>query len=216
MVPRTKMITIEKNASLSESVDLFIETGHSRIPVQDKKRDNIIGILYAKDMFKYFNSSKTIAVSKIMRKVHFASFSQPIHQLLASFKKVHVHVAIVVDEHGGVDGMITIEDVLETLVGNIPDEFDQNRNPSYEQVEDGMILIDAEFPLDAFNQLYNTNFHKEGIETIGGFICHRLAKIPEINEKFKLNDINFSVEEKSERSLIKLRLIAPKNSTLFK
>ena len=210
MVPRTRMATIEKNTPLSDAVSLFIETGHSRIPVQNEKRDNIIGVLYAKDLFRYFNSSEMIAVSQIMRKAHFASFSQPIHQLLATFKKLRIHLAIVVDEHGGVDGLITMEDVLEILVGDIPDEFDQSKDPSYEQVEDGIVLIDAGFPLSEFNDLFQTGFHKEGIETIGGFVCHRLAKIPEKNEKFELDRIQFSVEEKSERSLTKLRVTTPK------
>lgn len=210
MVPRTRMVTIEKNKLLPEAVELFIKTGHSRIPVQDEKRDNIVGILYAKDLFKYFNSAEHIAISRIMRQPYFASYSQPIHQLLANFKKVHIHLAIVIDEHGGVDGLTTIEDVLEMLVGDIPDEFGQNDDPSYEQIEDGVIIIDAEFPLSDFNELYDTDFQKEGIETIGGFVCHSLAKIPGKDEKFKLDNISFIVEERSERSLQKLRLIAPK------
>lgn len=210
MVPRTKMVTVEKGTPLSQAADLFVKTGHSRIPVQNRKRDNIVGILYAKDLFKYFNSSESIAVSQIMRKVHFTSFSQPIHHLLAKFKKERVHLAIVIDEHGGVDGLITIEDVLEILVGDISDEFDQSRDPSYERINDGTILIDADFPLDEFNELYGTDFHKEGTETIGGFVCHRLARIPEKSEEFKIGDLNFSIEERSERSLLKLRLVAPR------
>ena len=209
MVPRTKMVTIEQNASISDAVKLFDETGHSRIPVQNKRRDNIVGVLYAKDLFKYFSSQEKVDVSMVMRNALFASYSQPIHQLLANFKKSHVHLAIVVDEHGGVDGLITIEDVLEMLVGDIPDEFDKNTEPAYEHIADGLIMMDANYPLNDFNEIFHTEFDKEGIETIGGYVCHYLGRIPAKDEHFNLDQIKFFVEESSTRSLLKLRLTAP-------
>mgnify|MGYP003965587491 CR=1 FL=1 len=209
MIPRTKMVTIEQNSSISEAVKLFDATGHSRIPVQNKRKDNIVGVLYAKDLFKYFDTEEKVDVSMVMRKALFASYSQPIHQLLSNFKKSHVHLAIVVDEHGGVDGLITIEDVLEMLVGDIPDEFDKHTEPSYEHIADGLIIMDANYPLNDFNEMYHTDFDKEGIETIGGYACHYLGKIPSKDEYFQLDDINFFVEESSTRTLLKLRLTAP-------
>ncbi|PCI27571.1 MAG: hypothetical protein COB67_08240 [SAR324 cluster bacterium] len=207
MVPRTKMITLEQNQSLSEAIDVFRQTGYSRIPVKDKKVDNIVGIVRGVDLFDYFHAVPDIPVSEIMRKPYFASYSQPIHHLLNHFKQQRLEMAIVVDEYGGVDGLVTLTDIIGELIGDLPDEF--NRAPNYEQIEDHLIIMDANFPLDDFNKLYNTDFFKEGIETIGGFICHSCGKILQKGENFKIGNIQFSVEDSNVRRLLKLRLIAP-------
>ncbi|MCP4757495.1 MAG: HlyC/CorC family transporter [Proteobacteria bacterium] len=213
MVPRPKMVTIDKSRPIKDAIQLIHDTGHSRIPVQDKKRDNIIGILYAIDLFKYFGTSTDIPVSQVMRKPFFVSYSQQIHLLLSNFKKNRIHLAIVIDEHGGVDGLVTIEDVIEELVGDIPDEFDKDDEPAYETIDNGLVLMDANFPLGDFNDLYGTDFQKEGIETIGGYICHTAGNIPQYGEEFEIEGIDFSVKESNERRLVKLSLIAPKSTS---
>lgn len=212
MIPRTKMITADKSQSIRDVIHIIHQTGHSRIPVQEKKRDNIVGIIYAFDLFRYFDSPLDIPISQVMRKPFFASYSQQIHQLLTNFKKNRIHLAIVVDEHGGVDGLVTIEDVIEELVGDIPDEFNKDNDPTFKKIGDGLVLMDANFPLDQFNDLYNTKFQKEGIETIGGYICHRSGKIPGKKEKIMLEDIQVIVQESDEKQLVKLRITAPNSS----
>lgn len=209
MIPRTHMITVEREKRLSDVIDIISSTGHSKIPVQDKKRDNIVGIIYSKDLFKYFSSSQDLIVKDIMRTPFFASYSQPIHQLLSNFKKEHVHIAIVVDEHGGVDGLITLDDVLDELVGDVPDEFEMDNDPTYDFLSPSLIEMDADFPLDDFNALYGKNFCKEGIETIGGYICHTMGKIPEEKESFEIEKLPFSVKTRSDRQLIKITLPPP-------
>jgi len=117
----------------------------------------------------------------------------------------------VIDEHGGVDGLVTTEDVIEELVGDIPDEFNNDSDPSYKKVGNKMILMDANYPLSEFNDLYGTDFQKEGIETIGGYLCHSTGKIPGKGEKIELNQILFTVEESNQRRIEKLRITAPES-----
>lgn len=212
MVPRTDMITIDKTRPVSEAIDLIHETSHSRIPVEDSNPDDIVGILYAIDLFEYFGEKENVPpISEIMRRPFFATYSQQIHQLLSNFKKNRTHLAIVIDEHGGVDGLITVEDVIEQLVGDIPDEFDKDNEPTYERLSKNMISVDANFPLAQFNDVFRTDFQKEGIETIGGYLCHNAGKIPEKGEKFRMGEMLFTVEESNDRKLEKLTVVAPDN-----
>ena len=205
MVPRTKMVTIEKNETIRDAISLFSKCSYSRIPVQDQKRDNIVGILFGVDLFKYIESGQeSLPISEVMRKPFFASYSQPIHHLLSSFKKVHVHLAVVIDEYGGVDGIITLGDVIDRLVGDLPDESVKSDEPSYTTLEENRVLMDADFSLDNFNELYGTNFDKEGIETIGGYVCHTLEKIPQKGETFELDQFVVNIEESSDRRIDKL------------
>ncbi|MCG8333420.1 MAG: hemolysin family protein [Proteobacteria bacterium] len=204
MVPRTQMETIDKNAPIKEAIHLFHKTGFSRLPVLEGKRDNIVGILYAIDLFEYFESAESVLVLEIMRKPSFVSYSQKIHQVFSHFRTNKVQMAIVVDEHGGVDGLITIEDVIEELVGDIPDEFDKNDDPTYKSLSNGSVLMDANFPLSQFNELYNKDFQKEGIETIGGYVCHSAGKIPEKGERIELENLQLVVDESNDRRLEKL------------
>ena len=209
LVPRTLMVTIDKNSGIDEVIKLIHETGHSRIPVRDNNPDNIVGIIYAIDLFKYFYSPPDITIDQLMRKPLFASYSQPINLLLSMFKTKRTQLAIVIDEHGGVDGLVTIEDVIEELVGDIPDEFNKNNDPAYQQLEEGLIVMDANYPLDEFNDLYRTDFQKEGIETIGGYICHKASKIPKRGEQFNLEGLDFVVQESDDKQLVKLRISSP-------
>jgi len=205
MVPRTEMITLDKTLHVSDAIALIHQSSHSRIPVEDGNPDNIVGVLYAIDLFKYFGATdQNPPVSQVMRPPFFASYSQQIHQLLSNFKKNRTHMAIVIDEHGGVDGLITVEDVIEELVGDIPDEFDKDNEPAYERIDKNLVSIDANYPLAQFNDLFNTNFQKEGIETIGGYICHNAGKIPEKGEKLRLGEMEFTIEESNARRLEKL------------
>lgn len=209
MVPRTDMITIDQTCHVSDVISLIHETSHTRIPIEDGNPDNIVGILYAIDLFEYFGESDSIPpVSEIMRKPFFASYSQQIHQLLSNFKKNRTHMAIVIDEHGGVDGLITVEDVIEELVGDIPDEFDKDNEPTYTRLTKNRVFIDAGYPLDDFNDLFHTDFQKEGIETIGGYVCHVAGKIPGKGEKLKLGEMQFTIDESNERKLEKLTVTA--------
>lgn len=208
MVPRPKMMTIDKDVPIKNAIRLFHETGFSRLPVQEGRRDNIVGILYAIDLFGHIDTADSVLVSQVMRKATFISYSKKIHQVIYHFRSHQVQLAIVVDEHGGVDGLVTLEDVLEELVGEIPDELNKNDEPSYKPLGNGTVLMDANYPLSQFNELYNKDFQKEGIETIGGYVCHSAGKIPEKGEKIFLEDLRLVVDESNDRRLERL-LISP-------
>jgi len=210
VTPRTQMCTLRKDQTVAEAVAMVLKSGYSRIPVQDQTKDHILGILFANDLFKHIKDNPEMAVKDVMRPPLFVSFSKPIHQLLTEFKQKNMHMALVIDEYGGVDGLVTVTDIIEELVGDIPDEAGQHAEPSWEEIENGLILMDANYDLDEFNELYQTDFEKEGIETIGGFVCHSLGKIPDNGEAFALEKIQFSVEDSTDRSLTKLRITAPK------
>lgn len=209
-IPRTQMITIDKDEPLINAIKLFSESGFSRLPVQEGIKDNIVGILFAVDIFELFESIGDYKVSQVMRKPFFVSYSQQIHEVLSHFRKNRVQLAIVIDEHGGVDGMVTTEDIIEELVGDIPDELNKNEDPTYKMVENGTVIMDANYPLSQFNDLYSKDFQKEGIETIGGYICHSAGKIPEKGESIQLENLEFVIDESNERRLEKLRISAPK------
>jgi len=207
--PRTQMCTLSKDQTVAEAVELVLKAGYSRIPVQDDTKDNILGILFAVDLFKHITDNPQLSVKEVMRPALFVSFSKPIHQLLTEFKQKNMHMALVVDEYGGVDGLVTITDIIEELVGDIPDELSQHTEPSWEEIDNGLIMMDANYDLDEFNELYHTEFEKDGIETIGGWVCHSLGKIPEHGENFTLSSIQFEVEESTDRRLTKLRITSP-------
>lgn len=204
MVPRPQMVTIDKDVPLTNAIKLFHETGFSRLPVQEGKRDNIVGILYAIDIFGHIESKEAVLVSQVMRKATFISYSKKIHQVIYHFRSHQVQLAIVVDEHGGVDGLVTLEDVIEELVGEIPDELNKNEEPSFKPLGNGTVLMDANYPLSQFNELYNKDFQKEGIETIGGYVCHSAGKIPEKGEKICLDNLDLVVDESNDRRLERL------------
>lgn len=215
MVPRTQMTSVPQNCSIKEALLAHHESGHSRIPVFDGRKDHIVGILHAIDLFPLVtNNELEKEVREVMRKPLFVSYSQALHQILANFKQAHTHMALVVDEYGGVDGVVTLSDILEELVGDIPDEFDKELEPTYEEVEGGLIVIDANYSLEDFNQLYHTDFKKEGTETIGGYAMHILGDIPSPGDRFKLGKLQAIVEESNERQLVKLTLPAPSPVTL--
>ncbi len=209
-IPRTAMVTIDKDEPLTKAIKLFYESGFSRIPVQEGVKDNIVGILFAVDIFELFDSIGDYNVSQVMRKPFFVSYSQKIHEVLSHFRKNRVQLAIVIDEHGGVDGLVTTEDIIEELVGDIPDELNKTEDPTYKTVENGLVIMDANYPLSQFNELYSKDFQKEGIETIGGYICHSAGKIPEKGETIQLENLQFVIDESNERRLEKLRISAPK------
>ncbi|MGK0289324.1 MAG: putative hemolysin [bacterium] len=204
MVPRTKMTTIESKQTIQDAIKLVNETGFSRIPVQDNRKDNIVGILNAKDLFSHFHSPE-LQVVEVMRKPYFTSYSQPIHHLFSTFKHQRNHMAIVIDEYGGVDGLVTLEDLIEELVGDILDEHDE-ATPSFQTINDHEIVIKADYLLDDFNKLYETSFEKEGVETIGGYICHYLGKIPEEGENFNMDNLHIIIEQCDQRRIEKLRV----------
>jgi putative hemolysin len=221
MVPRIDVTALESTAPLKEAVQTILEAGHSRIPVYVDTVDNIVGILYAKDLLRYLGNGQSgasdVSLSDIVRPPYFVPESKRIDELLRELQVRRVHMAIVVDEYGGTAGLVTIEDILEEIVGEIQDEYDIAEEPAVERVGPDEYVFDARADLDDVNDLLDTQLPKELGETLGGFIYGQLGKVPATGERLSFNNnVEMEVLEVIGRRIGKVRvrrLVAETSST---
>ncbi len=193
MVPRIDSVTVSVDANLNDVVDRINENGHSRIPVWDRTLDNIIGILYAKDLLKFYNVKSPPTIKDLLRDAYFIPESKRIITLLAEFKKKHVHLACVVDEYGGFSGIVTMEDILEEIVGDIQDEYDKEEEDIIE-VDENIYIVDARLSIIDFNEKFGFDIPNDEFDTLGGFLFELFGKVPSIKEKITYNnDVEFEV-----------------------
>jgi CBS domain containing-hemolysin-like protein len=183
MVPRTDMIFIERNKSLRQAISLCLRSGYSRIPVIGEDADNIVGVVYLKDMvrrtFEHHEAGQSERVESIMREAYFVPDSKPVDVLLRDMQAARVHIAIVVDEYGGTAGLVTIEDILEEIVGEITDEYD-TAAPEVTPLPDGSFRVMARMNIDDFADLIDIEIDsdEEGVETVLGLMARRLGRVP--------------------------------------
>jgi CBS domain containing-hemolysin-like protein len=182
MVTRTEMACVTVDATVRELLDIIIACGHSRIPVYEDSIDNIIGLLYAKDLLKQWGTDEnSLSVREIMRPPYFIPESKNLEQLLQEFKRKRIHLAIVIDEYGGTSGLITIEDLLEEIVGDIQDEYDREEslltvNP------DGSITADGRLPVEELEEHFDIQIERDNFDSVGGLAFHLTGKIPAIGD----------------------------------
>jgi CBS domain containing-hemolysin-like protein len=180
MVPRVDVISIDVSTTLDEAVPRMLESGHSRLPVYEQGADNIIGILYSRDLLAATVRGRGAApptLRDLLRPCFFVPESKRVDEMLTEFQERRVHLAVVVDEYGGVAGIVTIEDLLEEIVGEIEDEFDVDE-PNVDRRASGYAVVDARMPVDKFNEEFNVGINAEGFDTLGGFLFSRLGRIP--------------------------------------
>lgn len=193
MVPRIDVVALPLEASIPEAVDVILKAGHSRIPVYQDSIDNIVGVLYAKDLLRYLREGRTdVPLSKILRPAYFIPESKKVDKLLQELQQRKVHVAIVVDEYGGTAGLVTIEDLLEEIVGEIQDEYDAEE-PTYRGINEQEYLFDARIPLDEVNKLLGIELPDEGGDTLGGFIYSQLGKVPAVGDRVEFENVTMQV-----------------------
>jgi magnesium and cobalt exporter, CNNM family len=193
MIPRIDMITLESDATVDQAVDLALQGGFSRIPVYEETIDNIIGVLYTKDMLKQLREGhNSLPIRELVRPPYFVPESKKLDDLLHEIRQKRTHMAIVVDEYGSVAGLVTIEDLVEEIVGDIKDEYDREEN-LYEQVSQFEYIFDAKINLDEFNELMNTDLENEGYDTLGGFLLGQLDKIPVAGDTISFKNLTFTV-----------------------
>jgi len=206
MVPRTEMACIPVEATIPEILKTIISCGHSRIPVYENHIDNIIGVLYAKDLLKCWGiKDELVQVRSLLRPPYFIPETKNLEQLLQEFKLKHVHLAIVIDEYGGTSGLITIEDLLEQIVGDIQDEYDREEE-HYIQNADGSITADARMPVEDLEDIFKVSIERDKFDTIGGLIFHLTGKIPAIGDIIVNEDLHFTVLDADKRRIIKVRI----------
>jgi CBS domain containing-hemolysin-like protein len=214
MVPRIDILALDVDTQWNETVDFIIKSGHSRVPVYKQSIDDIIGILYAKDVLKAMRDGVRPPIDKLVRKVYFTPESKRVNELLQELQKTRVHVSIVVDEYGGTAGLLTIEDILEEIVGEIQDEYDEEQ-PEYVPAPDGKgYIIEAGMLISDVNDLLNVQLPEDQSDTIGGFIYDQLGKVPVAGEVVNYNGLTAEVLAVSDRRILKVKVIyEPPQST---
>lgn len=193
MVPRTDTVFLPSTASPEEILDTVTDSGHSRIPVYGETIDDILGILYAKDLLSALHKNKKYSLNEIVRPPFFVPETKHIDSLLREFRRRHVHIAIAVDEYGGVSGIVCLEDILEQIVGEIQDEFDDETVQSLLTYPDGSILCEAKIDLDDLNSKLDLDLPEDDFDSLGGYVVDLFGRIPAIGESVESGGWIFTV-----------------------
>jgi CBS domain containing-hemolysin-like protein len=212
MVPRIDVKFIGLHMSPKEVADKVSENGHSRFPVYKDSSDNVVGVLYVKDMLRFMFTDQDFDVARLIRKPYFVPESKRIDSLMREMKRRRVHIAVAVDEYGGVSGIVCFEDILEEIVGDIQDEFDNEREDILE-IGDGTYLCDARINLEELNERINAGIPEEEFDTLGGFVFDLFGKIPVRYEKVSYEHIDFVIQEMDGHKIktVKIVLSAPES-----
>ncbi|TPW18550.1 MAG: magnesium and cobalt transporter [Halothiobacillaceae bacterium] len=207
MIPRSQMVVVERDAPLEESLSIIASSGHSRFPVISDSRDEVIGILLAKDLLSYaFGGTADFNIRDVLRPASFIPESKRLNVLLNEFRASRNHMAMVVDEYGGVSGLITIEDVLEQIVGDIADEHDIDEGTFIKPHGEGRYTLKALTPIDDFNEQLGTQFSDEEFDTVGGLIVKRFGHLPKPGEEVTIDHLHFKVLHADSRRLHLIKL----------
>lgn len=207
MVPRIDVLALEADVELEEAVKQMIDSGHSRVPVYDDVIDNLLGMLYAKDLLKIRVEEGHTSIRELLRPAYFVPEAKKVDELLREMQERGVHIAIVVDEYGGMAGLVTLEDIMEEIVGEIRDEFDQSEEKPYEAVGKDEYILQGRMDLDDVNGVLGTSLSKEIAETLGGFIYGEVGKVPAEGEEVRVDGWLLSVEQVIGR---RIRLVRAK------
>ncbi|MFH1746807.1 MAG: hemolysin family protein [Planctomycetota bacterium] len=206
MTPRTDMHAVQVNTTYGEIRDMIIQTGHSRIPVYEESVDHIVGVLYAKDLLQ-IDSGNSFDARQLMRDARYVPETKSISDLLNEFRQSKIQIAIVLDEYGGTAGLVTIEDILEELVGEIDDEYDNEEAPTINHIDADTLEVDARVHVDEINEKLGIKLpEEEDYETIGGFVFSTLGKIPAAGEEFTHAQVHFRVVDAEARKINRLRI----------
>ncbi|MFK2903244.1 CBS domain-containing protein [Dyella ginsengisoli] len=207
MVPRAQIVMISAESPLDDILAAVVESGHSRFPVHGEDKDEILGILLAKDLLKYFGDGEHFDIRAILRPAVLIPESMRLNVLLAEFRLSRNHMALVVDEYGGVAGLITIEDVLEQIVGEIDDEHDDEEEPTLMHAQPGGDwLVSALTPIADFNEQTGSSYSDEEFDTIGGMVTSEFGHLPEAGEEIVVGDYLFHVTEADDRRVQQFRV----------
>jgi putative hemolysin len=206
MVPRPDMVTLEATDSSDQALDVVIEAGRSRIPVLGEGIDDVIGVLYARDLLKlYDEDAEAVACAQLARTAYFVPETKPVPDLLRDMQANQIHLAIVVDEYGGTAGLVTIEDLLEELVGEIVDEYDEEE-PMVVRLDDGGYLVDARMAIDELEDLIGVELPAEEWDTVGGLVLGLAGRVPREGEAFDVAEYTFVADQVQGRRISRVRL----------
>ncbi len=211
MVPRAEIISIQKDQTIKEILEIIEHESHSRMPVYDQNLDNVLGFFHIKDFIKNIKN-QSFKVNSILREVLYVAPKSPILELLKRMRSSRIHMGLVVDEFGGVDGLVTIEDLVEEIVGEIEDEHDaEDDEIKLKKIDERTIVVDASFKISELEDIFNINIkidHEEAIDTVGGLAFYIANKVPKVNESFIFKDLlQFRIIKADERRIFALEVI---------
>ncbi|MGP1415502.1 MAG: hemolysin family protein [Treponema sp.] len=210
MIPRIDVDFLSIDTAYSELLDKVVESGHSRFPVYEDSIDNVVGVLYVKDMLRLIARGKEVKVAEIIKKPFFVPESKRIDGLLMEFKRKHVHIAVAIDEYGGTSGIVCMEDIIEEIVGDIQDEFDNERE-DITKLGDGMWLCDSRVDLEDLASVLGEQMPTDDFDTLGGFVFDLFGKIPIKFEKATWKDYDFIVHDVEGHKVNTIKIIKHKN-----
>ncbi len=207
MVPRVDIRAVPTHATLMEIVDLLLREGHSRYPVYRETIDQVVGVVYVKDLFRYIREGRTdVTAEQIMRPAYFVPETKKVDELFREMRQNHIHLAIVVDEYGGTAGLVTIEDLLEEIVGEIRDEYDVEEVPPIVRIDDRTALVDARMLLEDVNEALGLALPTDEVDTIGGLVYSQLGHVPAQGEEVTVNGVVIRVEELAGHRIARVRI----------
>ena len=212
MIPRSQMVVIDIEDDINEMISVIVDSGHSRFPVMGEDRDEVLGVLLAKDLLRYFGrrAGQDVPIRKLLRPAAVIPESKRLNALLKEFRASHNHMAIVVDEYGGVSGLLTIEDVLEEIVGDIDDEHDQEEDayirPEGDRNGRPCYAVRALTRIEDFNEFFECELSDEEYDTVGGLVMHELGRLPRRGESVDFGGFEFSVTKADKRRIGALRV----------
>lgn len=210
MIPRTQMIQIQLTDSLEECIHIILENGHSRYPVISDARDDIEGILLAKDLLIFMqHNAEPFDLKRILRPAIVVPEGKRIDHMLKEFKQERYHMAIAVDEFGGVSGLLTIEDILELIVGEIEDEHDEIEENEIRKIDEFHYTVSGLTDIETFNETFNTHFSDQDVDTLGGLVMLQFGRLPQKNDTTTLNGIVFKVIAADKRRILSLDIQLP-------
>lgn len=211
MIPRTEIIGIESNDTVDDLIKLIREEGHTRYPVYKGSIDNIIGVIHVKDILTLWDGNKDSPLKQFIRHPFIVPETKNVEELLREFKKKRSHIAIVVDEYGGTSGVVTIEDIIEEIVGEIRDEYDMEEVVIV-PLQDNSVLVDARLDIEELAYHFGMEIPKEKFETVGGLISFLVGRVPKSGEEVSFENLRFIVESADEKRVHRVRVLKQETS----
>jgi len=208
MIPRIDVLALDVNTPLEDAIHSIIKSGHSRVPVYEETVDNIIGLLYAKDLLRVRLDGQSLSsLRSLLRPAYFIPEAKKVDELLREMQSRSYHMALVVDEYGGIAGLVTMEDIVEEIVGEIRDEYDQSEERIFEKISDNEYIFHGRIDLDAFNNVMSAHIPKDVADTLGGFIYSQIGRVPVGGEQIEVENLLLTVEMVSGRRIRRVRAL---------
>lgn len=204
MVPRTDTVYADADTDISDIIQLIIQSGHSRIPIFQDNIDNIIGTLHAKDLLPFWGR-KDLTIREMVRSPYFIPETKKISEVLKDLRDSKSHMSIVIDEYGGTAGILTFEDIIEEIIGEVMDEYDAEQKLIVEH-EDGSITVKARLDIEKLGDFLDVEFPEGGFESVGGFIINLTGKVPQVNEEISFNNLRIVIEAATSRKIDRVRI----------